>query len=259
MLTGIDHLVVAVPDLDEAARAHAALGFRVVPGGRHPEGTHNALVAFADGAYLELIAFYRTNPEHRWWTALQRGGGLVDFCLATDDLPGDAVRFRAAGVAMDDPRPRTRLRPDGYEVRWRLAIARGEDRGVAPFLIEDDTPRAERVPRETDHPNGAAGVGTVTVAVREVAPVRGFYMGVTGQPGRDIERPDVGGRGVRFTVGPHRLDLLAPVEATGVVEAWLEARGPSPLAASLRARAGGGGGALPPRLTWEANDVDGSA
>ncbi|MEK7364696.1 MAG: VOC family protein, partial [candidate division NC10 bacterium] len=111
MLLGIDHLVVAVPDLDTAIRGYTELGFTVVPGGRHPVGTHNALISFADGSYLELIAFYEPSPDHRWWAPLQKGGGLVDFCMQTDDLRGDTAVFRQAGVAIDDPKPLSRVRP----------------------------------------------------------------------------------------------------------------------------------------------------
>ncbi|PYM68099.1 MAG: VOC family protein, partial [Candidatus Rokuibacteriota bacterium] len=39
MLSGIDHLVIAVPDLEVARKNYEALGFTVVPGGRHPVGT----------------------------------------------------------------------------------------------------------------------------------------------------------------------------------------------------------------------------
>ena len=67
MLKGIDHIVIAVPDLERASRNYETLGFTVVPGGRHPVGTCNALISFSDGAYIELIAFYEANPEHRWW------------------------------------------------------------------------------------------------------------------------------------------------------------------------------------------------
>ena len=102
MLTGIDHLVVAVPDLDAAMANYRALGFTVVRGGRHPVATHNALIAFADGAYIELIGFYEADPTHRWWEPLQRGGGLVDFCMGTDALPDDAAAFRRAGMRMAD-------------------------------------------------------------------------------------------------------------------------------------------------------------
>ena len=235
MLEGIDHIVIAVPDLDVARRSYEALGFRVVPGGRHPVGTHNALIAFADGAYVELIAFYETNPAHKWWTPLQKGGGLVDYCMQTDDLLGDTAAFRKAGVAIDDPSPLSRVRPDGYQLKWVLSIPREGHRGVAPFLIQDETPREERIPRETAHPNGVTGIGTVTVAVADVAPVRAWYADALHRPGRDIERADLDASGVGFAVGPHTLEFVTPRGAGGPLREWLRTRGASPYSATLRA------------------------
>ena len=52
-LRQLDHLVLAVPDLARAIDDFRARGFTVMPGGQHPGRTsHNALVVFADGAYL---------------------------------------------------------------------------------------------------------------------------------------------------------------------------------------------------------------
>ena len=239
MLTGIDHLVIAVPDLATARTNYEALGFTVVPGGRHPVGTHNALIAFGDGSYVELIAFYEASPSHKWWTPLQKGGGLVDFCMQTDDLRGDTEAFRKAGVGIDDPAPLSRVRPDGYQLRWVLAIPRGDHRGVAPFLIQDETPRAERVPREVTHANGVSGIGGVVVAVRDVAPVARWYADVLGRPGRDIQRPEIEAAGVRFTVGPHTLDVVTPRGGAGPLREWLATRGAAPYAATLRGRTPG--------------------
>jgi catechol 2,3-dioxygenase-like lactoylglutathione lyase family enzyme len=248
MLTAIDHLVIAVPDLERAVADYEALGFRVVPGGRHTGiGTYNALIAFADTAYLELIGFYEPRPDHRWWAPLQRGGGLVDFCLQTDDLAGDAAALRRAGVDMSEPERRDRKRPDGFEVRWVFALARGAQRGVAPFVIADETPRDERVPRQHDHPNGVTGVRTVTVAVDDVAAVRRWYAQALGQPGRDVRRPDLDAAGVAFALGPHTLEFVAPAAGAGPVADWLRARGPAPYAATLAA--GGGAATLDPTKT----------
>ena len=45
----------------------AALGFTVIRGGEHANGiTHNVLVVFEDGAYLELIAWKKPDPGMRW-------------------------------------------------------------------------------------------------------------------------------------------------------------------------------------------------
>lgn len=233
MITGIDHIIIAVPDLDAAIRSYGTLGFTVVPGGRHPVGTHNALISFADDSYVELIAFYQANPEHRWWAPLQKGGGLVDFCLQTDDLAGDTARFRAAGVQIADPTGQSRVRPDGYQLRWVFSLAIGAHRGVAPFLIRDETPREERVPRQMTHPNGVTGIGTVTVAVEDVATVSGWYAKALGRPGEAVQRDDVDGAGVRFTIGSHVFDFVAPRAAGGSLSDWLGARGPSPYAATL--------------------------
>jgi len=57
ILTGIDHIIV-VAELEAAVASYRGLGFAVVPGGRHPIGTHNALIGLADGSYIELIAFF---------------------------------------------------------------------------------------------------------------------------------------------------------------------------------------------------------
>lgn len=238
MLQGIDHLVIVVPDLDVAIASYDQLGFTVVPGGRHAVGTHNALIAFVDGAYIELIAFREPTPGHRWWEPLQRGGGLVDFCMQTSDLAADAAAFRRQAVVMDDPQPMTRTRPDGYELRWVLAVPREGQRGVVPFLIQDETPRGERVPRETTHPNRVTGIGTVTVATDDIASVRRWYGGVLGQGGQEIGRADLEADGARFRVGSQILDFVAPRGSRGPVAEWLRSRGASPFAATLQAPAG---------------------
>lgn len=55
MVHGLDHLVVAVRDLDAAAKAWQALGFTVTPEARHPWGTANRLVQL-DGFFVELLS-----------------------------------------------------------------------------------------------------------------------------------------------------------------------------------------------------------
>ena len=165
MFTGIDHVAIVVNDLESAIASYSRAGFTVVRGGKHPIGTHNALIAFADGSYLELIAFLKPNTGHPWQTALEKGGGIVDFCMATDDLAADVESMRRAGAKIGDPSPLTRDRPDGYRLSWVLAIPAPPFSGQVPFLIKDDTPRDERVPRERSHRNGASGIRTLSIAV----------------------------------------------------------------------------------------------
>lgn len=234
MLLGLDHIVIAVRDLEQATADYRELGFTVVPGGRHPVGTYNSLIAFADGSYVELISFYRENPEHRWWAALQKGGGLVDFCMQTDNLTADTAAFRRAGVKIDDPVPWSRTRPDGYELKWLLSLARENHRGVAPFLVQDQTPRDERVPREKSHKNGAVGIGKVVVAVEQLETVAHWYKSVLGHDGEPVQDAALGDRGLRFAIGPHCVELLKPSAPHSPLAEWLKSRGPSPYAAIFR-------------------------
>ncbi|MFN8533777.1 MAG: VOC family protein [Dehalococcoidia bacterium] len=174
MITGIDHCVIVVADLEQAMAAYRELGFAVQPGGVHGSGqSHNALVGFADGSYFELYAFLdRENARNRYWLAsLERGGGVTDLCLKTTGLAADVSRLGQAGLPYPEEFAMTRNRPDGQVVAWRLSTpVKGDDRWL-PFLIEDDTPRALRVPSgdEAVHPNGATGIARVEIAASDVA------------------------------------------------------------------------------------------
>ena len=234
MIQGIDHLVIVVKDLAQAAKDYEQLGFTVVPGGQHPVGSHNVLISFRDGSYLELIAFYREATDHRWWEPLNKGERLVDFCFQTDDLRGDTRKLKDAGVAINDPVPWSRKRPDGYELKWLLSLATGNHRGVAPFLIEDVTPRTERIPQEFLQRNGVTGIAKVTVAVGELAQIQKWYGALLGSRGESIADAELGAEGLRFKAGPHVLDFLAPRDAASPLVDWLRRFGPSPYSALLR-------------------------
>jgi catechol 2,3-dioxygenase-like lactoylglutathione lyase family enzyme len=238
MFRGIDHVVIAVADLDSAVASYARAGFTVVRGGKHNIGTHNALIAFADGSDLELISFLYPVPGHPWFVALALGGGLVDFCMRTDDLEADVAALRGSGVAIGDPSTMTRERPDRYLLKWVLAIPHPPFNGQVPFLIRDDTPRDQRVPREREHRNGVNGIDSIAVAVEDPAASSRGYARVLGRPGEPVRRPELEANGVSFAVGPNRVELLAPTASPGPLGEWLRARGASPFSVRLRAEHG---------------------
>jgi hypothetical protein len=62
----------------------------------------------------------------------------------------------------EGPFPGGRTRPDGIALEWQLAFPTDD---VLPFLIEDVTDRALRVPRgdATRHANGASGIVELVV------------------------------------------------------------------------------------------------
>lgn len=175
MTFSLDHLVVAVHDLERASADYRALGFTVLPGGTHANGaTHNALIVFEDGTYIELLALTGQPPIPGLidFSVLLHGGeGLVGYALGTDSLDADAARLRAAGVSVGEMVAGERRRPDGTLLQWQLMRIEpeGHTHGFAPFLIQDVTPRALRVPQAAaavTHANRAVGIEYVEIIVR---------------------------------------------------------------------------------------------
>jgi catechol 2,3-dioxygenase-like lactoylglutathione lyase family enzyme len=228
MFVGIDHLVIAVRELESAIASYSRAGFTVVRGGQHPIGTHNALIGFADGSYLELIAFLKPNTGHAWQAALDKGGGIVDFCARTDDLDADAEVMRNAGAKIGKPYQLTRVRPDGYHLSWVLAVPEPPFSGQVPFLIKDETPRDERVPRERSHSNGASGIRTLAIAVNDPATTSRYYANVLEHPAAPVNRTNLDATGVAFTMGPNSVQLLASRTRNGPLAKWIGERGQSP-------------------------------
>jgi hypothetical protein len=158
--------------------------------------------------------------------------------MATDDLAGDIQAFRNAGVNMGDPITGGRARPDGYTLSWVVAAAPKPFAFQVPFLIQDRTPREERIGKQTSHSNGVTGVVSITVATDDAARVRSWWSPVLRQPGVEIERGDIAATGVRFMAEPHALDLVLPRDAGSPLTAWLRERGPSPYAITLKTSSG---------------------
>ena len=102
-----------------------------------------------------------------------------------------------------------------------------------PVLVEDHTPRDARVPRERVHENGVTGIAAITIATEDVRRARVWWSALLAQHGMDMECPSLDAAGIRFDAGPHAIELLAPRRPAGPLAAWLDARGPSPYAATL--------------------------
>jgi len=164
----IDHVVLAVSDLDEAGeRMHRDHGLASVPGGVHPGwGTGNRIVPLGED-YVELISV--VDPDIGRTTAL--GRALLDLtadgrdrwyavCLADTELDATAVRL---GLRVE---PGARTRPDDAELRWRGAGLDDDSRDAwLPFFISWDTP-AELYPGRTqiEHDADVTGIASIELA-----------------------------------------------------------------------------------------------
>jgi catechol 2,3-dioxygenase-like lactoylglutathione lyase family enzyme len=237
MIRGIDHIVIPVRALERAISDYSDLGFTVVQGGRHSTlNTHNALIAFADGSYFELIALLESSSTGPWWfRALPRGGGLTDFCAQSDNLEEDTAAFRRAGAKFEPPFRMGRERPDGYRISWELAVNIGETSGLVPFFIRDITPRHERVPRNHTHRNGATALQSLAIVVGAVDSIRRIYEIGLGQSGEPVERDDLQADGVRFALGSYELQVITPRVNSGAAAERLRSRGPSPIEVRISA------------------------
>lgn len=182
--------MIAVRDLEKAVSAYRDLGFEVSFGGKHTgRGTYNAIIRFGLD-YIELLAIYDHAEEHAHGGALssfleRTGGGLVAFAVATTHIEEVAAGWTSSLAPVGAPEPMERLRPDGFRLSWRLLIPGGSPWGKPwPFVIQWDTPDAERLTRDAPgkHANGATGVAGVTVAtmsVPELVPLYTRDLGLT--------------------------------------------------------------------------------
>jgi catechol 2,3-dioxygenase-like lactoylglutathione lyase family enzyme len=252
MIRQIDHLVIYVRDLEQAIRDYGALGFSVFAGGDHPGGaTHNALVVFADGAYLELIAFKQAAPEHPWWHKAQRSGeGLLDYALLPSAIEQDVMQARRRGLRIEGPNQGGRTRPDGVEIVWQTARSTPD----LPFLCGDHTPRALRVPEGDvrQHPNGALGVANVAIAVADLEASVARYRKLLGDE-LAVNMTDHVEAGVRmavFTLGSSFITLAATGKtqhgSASTLRDHLATRGEGPFAVALRVAPEAATGALDP-------------
>ena len=151
-----DHLVYAAPVLDDAVDSLAErLGIRPSAGGKHPNGTHNALLALGNSCYLEVISPDPSQFNQEAESALAFGldwlkvPRLVTWAVLAPSLEEVASASQAAGYDPGEIQQGGRVRPDGVALRWRTT-KRPETRegwpppgdGIVPFLIEwgEDTP-----------------------------------------------------------------------------------------------------------------------
>lgn len=209
----LDHVVILVGELEQAIADYSALGFTVQRGGMHADGaTHNALVGFADGSYLELIAFLRPKPEHRWGGWAARGHrGFIDYALLPPSVGEVVDRARAAGLAYQGPIDGGRTRLDGEVLRWQTGTPPSAD---LPFLCGDVTARALRV-REGEvrsHANGVTGIASITVLVADLPTSMARHGSLLGA---QAVAPMVHAAGAGlwqavFKLGPTWLVLVAP-------------------------------------------------
>ncbi|MFT3887569.1 MAG: VOC family protein [Arachnia sp.] len=142
--TLLDHVVIAAPNLHGLVTWFAErTGITAAPGGAHPTGTANALVALTvDGArgphYIELIgpdpARAGEAPPSTFGIDGLSAPSVQAYAVHPDDIEATVAAARERGFDPGDVSDLSRRKPDGELLEWRLT--KGERLAGVPFLID---------------------------------------------------------------------------------------------------------------------------
>lgn len=245
MTRRIDHLVVAVRDLDNAADFYRRLGFQVGSRNRHPWGTENRIIQLP-GSFIELITvgegaqiaphrpgFFSFGAFIQDYLNLREGFAML--VLDSRDAKADAALFSEKGIGSFKPFhfERSGRRPDGSEtkVAFTLAFASHESAPRAAFFVcQQHFPENFWNSEFQRHDNKALSLATVALAAPAPERWEAFLAAFTGvQPSSPAEHD------LSFRLSESHLDVMTPddaAEAYASVEAEMDQ--PSFVAFSVR-------------------------
>lgn len=216
----IDHLVIAVADLDRARSVWQRLGFTVTPPAQHPFGTANTLVQL-DGNFIELLAvsdpaaipeadvgvfsFAAFNRDF-----LKKSEGASMLALKSAGAAADRADFEAHRLPVFAPFDFERMAtgPDGAErkVAFSLTFTREPRlREAGFFTCQHHYPENFWHPEFQHHANGAMRIASVVMVTRDPADFHAFVTRLTGQ--HDMQSTSLG---VTFDLGGETIEILSP-------------------------------------------------
>ncbi|CAN7346343.1 VOC family protein [Rhizobium leguminosarum] len=219
----LDHVVLPVVNIDLARERLGKLGFTVAADARHPFGTENACVFFADKTYLEPLGIASVEESEasarrgNVFTARNRAfrfrcgaEGLSAVAFGSKDADIDHQDFvgngSSAGEMLQFTRPMTM--PDLSETiaGFKLAFA-GDLRApdLLLFTVERINPLpADRAALET-HANGVTGVVEIALCAPEPAAFAAFVSLAAAQSA--VEKT---GFGVNVAASNAKISLMTP-------------------------------------------------
>lgn len=220
MTRGIDHLVLAVRDLDEARAFYGALGFTLTPRALHPWGTANHLVQL-NGCFLELLGIadaakipphapgeFSFGAHNRDFLAKREGMSMLVF--QSHDARRDQAEFAAAGLATYAPFDfgREARLPDGGTARVAFSLAYVTDPRLpdsAFFTCQQHAPKHFWKRDYQLHANGARTIAEAIMAAPDPPALADLFARLQG---RDSVRAADGALAVATARG--RITVLTP-------------------------------------------------
>lgn len=185
-LTGIDHTLVGVRDLEASRALWERLGFTVSPRGRHIGwGTANYCIMF-DAGYVELLGIVDpTQFTNNLDKVLETREGMFALAFASDDADGLVTALAAAGLHPDGPKALKRLLelPEGDVLpAFKLVhLPAAETPDLRAFVCQHLTPALIRRPAWLAHANGARRLASVTIVSDHPADAGFGYVPLFGE------------------------------------------------------------------------------
>ena len=170
-LAGIDHIPLAVRDLQVASENFRRFGFSIKPGRDHAAGIRNCHIKFPDGSGLELITVGSASDDlsAAYLEHLRAGDGPAYVSFHVRDAAKLASALAKAKIGFDQAAGLTTFKDP------RLGFV---------FITLDNRSPTDR-PEHFDHPNGAVAMSEVWIASDDPAPLKELLLalGATSRTG----------------------------------------------------------------------------
>jgi hypothetical protein len=243
-ITEVNHVGIAVHDMDAAARVFESLGFLLTPLSAHkgalspeasvaPLGSANRCAVFAND-YLEVLTHAdASRPDPRQTRFLSRHEGAHIICHATNDTEATDRRWRASGIPTSGviPLQRDVDTPEGVRTARfeRVQIDAADAPEGLMQAARHLTPDYIHQARYCAHPNGVTGIAETLIVADDPAECIARHARYAG---RTVIRD-----GVRHSIalrGPSRLSVIATVDAEALLGESCAGTPPRIAAVSLR-------------------------
>jgi catechol 2,3-dioxygenase-like lactoylglutathione lyase family enzyme len=222
-ITGIDHIIIAAPDVERASGPFEQLGLTLTPLAGHAGlGTENRAMFVGNDAtefYVELLGV-RNRAEAESGAsvsgpsligALERNAGAFRLMFASDDLDDAAARLERAGVVVQRDHV---AREDGSPVAEVVRPTSFGDAGCEFAILKYPEVAAERRKRHAAGGLFAQGLPLkrldhLAIITPRLEAATKFWLGLTGVPLHGV----VEGRGMRIhqvKIGDAILELIGP-------------------------------------------------
>jgi hypothetical protein len=239
---GVDHATLLTQSLVRTSRTFNDLGFTVSPVDSYDYGFENGTMYFADGTYLELFGVHDPETVAKGSEAHAAKGaeGLTWVTIDTSSIEDTTARLKLLGHQMFGPD----TVPDPKSWWFKLSGLKRETLpGHRVYFIEynqkwRDARRQRRLEawqiKET-HRNGAQGLRSVWVAVRNLADAEKLYRDSGFSIGRRVDLPHLHAVGREIATGERAIMLVEPA-AISPAAAVVKARTAGFIGYSIRVR-----------------------